>query len=195
MKPEDLYDKVDRLTSRDGWVADTQTKGRMLENLVRELIEHLLPPGRNLRVATGCVWDGHSRGDLPQSDLIIFENRPNAVLYDSHDVVVVHSAVVRAIVSVKTNLSKQDVDTEIPDYRDLLRKQPRTLLIFFAAAAEPIRRETANAWLHGNPAKAQVRIVCARWGTSALGPRSRRPLTPNTKVFEELSEAIHTVAT
>lgn len=34
MKPEDLYDKVDRLTSRDGWVADTQTKAAFSDRLV-----------------------------------------------------------------------------------------------------------------------------------------------------------------
>lgn len=134
MKPEDLYDAVDRLNSRDGWIADKQTKGRMLENIVRAYIESVLPPGGSLRVSTGCVWDGDYRGELPQSDLILFENRPDGILYDSNDVVIVRDTVVRAIVSVKTNLSKLDVTTELPDHVGLLRKHPRMFLIFFGGS-------------------------------------------------------------
>src|SRR2546428_5061027 len=151
----------------------------------------MLPPGRDMRVGTGCVWDGHYRGVLTQTDLILFENTPAAVLYDSYDVVVVRESVVRAIVSVKTNLSKQDVESELKDYLSLLKKKPRTLLIFFAANAEPVGRDTADTWLQGVRAPlAQIRIIPARWGTGALGPSSRGRLTPNPNVLEELSRAV-----
>ena len=124
MRPEDLYDAVDKLNSRDGWIADRQTKGRMLENLVRSYIGSILPPGRGLRVETGCIWNGRDRGELPQSDLIVFQDTLQAVPFDAHGVVVVRDNAVKAIVSVKTNLSKLDVSTEIPDYRDLLQRHP-----------------------------------------------------------------------
>src|SRR5207245_805078 len=54
MKPEDLYDAVDGLTSREGWVADKQTKGRMLERPSRRnrnkpsITSPSFPPGGSL---------------------------------------------------------------------------------------------------------------------------------------------------
>jgi len=92
------------------------TLGAEKEELVRSFLEQRLP--RRYHVATGFV-EGFDR----QIDVLIYDQIDYAPLFRSGNLVVIPREAVRAVIEVKSNLSKSEINKALPQINSSIRQR------------------------------------------------------------------------
>lgn len=111
-------------------------EGRFVENLVTEFLKNSLPSG--LKVATGfIVCSANTDIKSGQTDIIVYDDQKYSAIMKYGDAVVIHDKSLIAAISIKKNLSRREITSEIK----LLTKigamcgknnQPKPYLAIFA---------------------------------------------------------------